>query len=458
MRNPFVRMVARKQDSRAESTLSAHVACLAALATLFAVPANAEDQRSRPQSARPEYTIQLDTITRGFDDKTCWVAPRVGVVPSAKPGEPPAVVLAMQKLLLTGSDVFYAINDMRSDDLGKTWSPPKEHVDTLGRRNEPNGVEIVVGDFTPKWHAKTKKLLGTGPTVRYQKTKTGADVKINQNDAPSFPAYSTYDPQARTWTPLEMVAMPKEPKFFYATVGASQRVDLPNGDILIPFHFKTQGQSPYHTAVMRCTFDGKELRYVEHGTELARPAEPGVEYKQPAGRQTGVFEPSLTYHAGRFYLTMRNDRAAYVATSDDGLHFGAPQRWRFDDGGDLGSRNTQQHWVNHSDGLFLVYTRVGANNDHVFRNRAPIFIAAVDPEKLQVIRATERILIPERGAGLGNAYGVTEVSENETWVTTAEWMQGPKGILKPGNQYGSDNSVYAARLLWKTPNKTWNSR
>ena len=67
MRNPFVRMVARKQDSRAESTLSAHVACLAALATLFAVPANAEDQRSRPQSARPEYTIQLDTITRGFD-------------------------------------------------------------------------------------------------------------------------------------------------------------------------------------------------------------------------------------------------------------------------------------------------------------------------------------------------------------------------------------------------------
>jgi hypothetical protein len=30
-------------------------------------------------------------------------------------------------------------------------------------------------------------------------------------------------------------------------------------------------------------------------------------------------------------------------------------------------------------------------------------------------------------------------------------MQGPKGILLPGNKYGSDNSVYAARILWKQP-------
>lgn len=405
------------------------------------------------EPAATEYTLQLDVISKGFDGKTCWVAPRVGLVPGAKP----AVVLMMQKLLLTGSDVFYAINEMRTDDMGKTWSPPKEHAETLGRRNEPNGVEIVVGDFTPKWHAKTGTLLGTGPTVRYQKNATGADVKINQNDAPSRPAYSVYDPASRTWTPWEMVAMPKDPKFFYATVGASQRVDLPDGDILIPFHFKTQGQSPYHTAVMRCTFDGKKLTYVSHGDELSRPEEPGVEYKQPGGRQTGVFEPSLTYYGCRYYLTMRNDRAAYVAVSDDGMKFGPVRRWRFDDGGDLGSRNTQQHWVAHSHGLFLVYTRVGANNDHVFRNRAPIFMAQVDPEKLHLIRSTERILIPEHGAGLGNAFGVTEVNANETWVTTAEWMQGPKGILRPGNQYGSDNRVFAARLLWKTPNRGWDA-
>ena len=50
---------------------------------------------------------------------------------------------------------------------------------------------------------------------------------------------------------------------------------------------------------------------------------------------------------------------------------------------------------------------------------------------------------------LGN-FGVTEVSENETWVTVAEWMQtwGPNVVIPPDNKYGADNSVYAARILW----------
>src|SRR6185436_14125042 len=54
------------------------------------------------QDAAPGYRIQLDTIHRGYDGKTCWVHPRAGTIP----GERPIVVLTMQKLLLTGSDVF----------------------------------------------------------------------------------------------------------------------------------------------------------------------------------------------------------------------------------------------------------------------------------------------------------------------------------------------------------------
>jgi hypothetical protein len=38
---------------------------------------------------------------------------------------------------------------------------------------------------------------------------------------------------------------------------------------------------------------------------------------------------------------------------------------------------------------------------------------------------------------------VVDVSAGETWVTVAEWMQ-PVGCEK----YGSDNSVYAARIRW----------
>jgi len=70
-------------------------------------------------------------------------------------------------------------------------------------------------------------------------------------------------------------------------------------------------------------------------------------------------------------------------------------------------------------------------------------MAEVDQEKLCVIRNTEKILVPERGARLGN-FAVTEVNENETWVTVAEWMQ-PVGVEK----YGSDNSVFVARIQWK---------
>ena len=77
--------------------------------------------------------------------------------------------------------------------------------------------------------------------------------------------------------------------------------------------------------------------------------------------------------------------------------------------------------MTHGEDVYLVYTRCGAGNDHIVRHRAPLFIAQVDMDRLCVIRDTERVLVPERGARLGN-FGVTTISENETWVTVAEWM------------------------------------
>jgi len=148
--------------------LTIGLACL--LGATSGLPSlRAEEKDSKvvgsPSSAMPDYTIKLDTVSSGFDGKTCWVAPRAGIVPGKRSDSSPSVVLMMQKLWLKGSDVFFAVSEVRTEDLGKTWSPPLEHA-TLDRRKEPNGVEIIVGDFTPKWHAPTGKLLGTGPTVR----------------------------------------------------------------------------------------------------------------------------------------------------------------------------------------------------------------------------------------------------------------------------------------------------
>jgi len=179
------------------------------------------------------------------------------------------------------------------------------------------------------------------------------------------------------------------------------------------------------------------LTYIEHGDELT------IDIPR------GFGEPSLVRFGDQYFLTLRNDEKGYVTKGSDGLCFEAPRPWCFDDGEELGNYNTQQHWVLHSEALFLVYTRRGAANDHVFRHRAPLFMAQVDPQRLCVIRSTERAIVPERGARLGN-FGVTDVSPEETWVTVAEWMQ-PRGC----ERYGSDNTVWVAKLHWNQMNRSF---
>ena len=391
-------------------------------------------------AADPLFDLKLDTVSDGFDKKSCWVHPRAGIIP----GHPPSVVLTMQKAMLVGSDVFYALNEMRTDDLGKTWSGPIEHTDTLGRRDEPNGIVVAASDFWPKWHAKSGKLLGIGHNVRYQNNKViAAPIRTRET------VYSIYNPGRRTWTPWTTLQMPDEPRFFNSGAGCVQRLDLPDGDILLPTYFSPKGGKFSRVIVMRCGFDGSKLSVKELGNELS------------VDTDRGVGEPSLTQFRGRYYLTLRHDQRAYVTTSDDGLHYNPKLKpWTWDDGTDLGSYNTQAHWVTHDDALFLCYTRRGANNDHIPRNRAPLFIGRVDPQNLQVIRSTERELMPQRGAKLGN-FGVTEVGEDETWVTDAEWMQtkGPNyADFTECMKHGSNNAVFAARILWKMPNTTWNQR
>ena len=383
--------------------------------------ARADDQK-KPLT----YEVDLRTVTEGFDGKTCWVQARTGAIPQT--GKFPAtIVLTMQKLLLSGSDVFYALNEMRTTD-GENWVGPIKHT-TLGRRRLSDTREIAVCDFTPGWHAKTKKLLGTGHSVRYEHNKV---MHVRKRSV----ACSVYNPQDHSWAEWTTMKMPEQPEFENCGAGSAQRVDLEDGTILLPVYFKPKKAKQYSTTVVQCDFDGEKLTYKKHGSAHTIPV------------KRGLYEPSLTKFQQKYYLTMRNDEKGYVSVSDDGLNYSKPIVWKFDDGQELGNYNTQQHWVAHSDALFLVYTRRGANNDHVFRHRAPLFMAEVDPKTLRVIRKTERIIVPEKGARMGN-FAVVKVSPHESWVTVAEWMQ-PVGIEK----YGSNNRIYTARIKWSRPSKS----
>ncbi len=430
------------------SRIAAHVLCW----LVCGLPVSAQDSAHSSDSGGLAYTIEHIIAQSGFDQQTCWVHARAGAIPAAKSGNDslqPCVVMTMQKLQLSGSDVFEALSETRSTDGGKIWSPPQTH-DSFSRqsfqRNSqdwPAGAELapellsdgdetLVCDFTPQWHVASERLLGIGHTVWYRNNRVASN-------RPRGIAYAVYNSPGKGWTAWQTVKLPDEPKFRNAGAGSAQRVDLPGGDVLVPIYFKEPDKKQYSVTVCHCRFDGQALSYLAHGDELSVPIE------------RGLYEPSLTCFEGRYYLTMRNDLAGYVSTSDDGLHFSKPREWCFDDESKLGNYNTQQHWVTHSDGLFLVYTRRGADNDHVFRHRAPLFMAKVDPPRLQVIRGSEQVLVPERGARLGN-FGVVNVSPHETWVTAAEWMQ-PVGVEK----YGSDNSLFVAKLTWNKPNELFGS-
>jgi hypothetical protein len=390
--------------------------------------------------ADPLYQIEHTTATQGFDKKMCWVHARAGAMPG-KDG--PTVVMTTQKLQLSGSDIFYAIHSLHSKDLGATWTTPAEQS-TFARVpfsfREKKDLEMTVCDFWPKWHKASGKLLGTGHTVVYENNRV-------MHVRPRATPYAVYDPDNNTWSEWKTIKLPDEPKFENAGAGCVQRTDLANGDILLPIYFKALEAPHYTVTVLRCRYDGEEMTYLKHGSELSLPI------------KRGLYEPSVTQFSDRFFLTMRNDDHGYVSVSDDGLNYSEPKRWTFDDGSNLGNYNTQQHWVSHSDALFLVYTRRGASNDHVFRHRAPLFIARVDPDKLTIIRDSEQVLVPEKGARLGN-FGVTEVSPNETWVTVTEWMQAPGPNYHdptPLIERGADNRIWVAKLKWQKPNKNFSN-
>jgi hypothetical protein len=332
----------------------------------------------------------------------------------------PLAVMTIQKAI--GSDFFSGLSTSRSADGGRTWSVPQEDPG-LGWRPGGNDLNIGVCDITLGWHAPSGKVIGIGHTATY--TKKGFAGIEHRRDT----VWISYDPASGRWTPWTELALPATPDARYFINGVhGQWLVEPGGSLLVPFYFlgpkiaDAKWKFSFRGAVARLRFDGRALEYLTQGRELNLPV------------PRGLYEKSLTWYRGRYYMTMRNDQKGYVAVSEDGLNFGPLHPWTFDDGGDLGSYNTQQKWVTHSDGLFLVYTRRGANNDHIIRHRAPLFIAQVDPVKLHVIRATERIAVPERGESLGN-FDATTVNDNETWITVAG---GP---------------AYLARIRWSQPNR-----
>lgn len=390
----------------------------------FSSSAAAESPAPRIES------ISKVTLQRNRDGSgTTWFHPRACAIPTA--GENPVVLMTMQAI--GGSDYFGPVHWSESKDLGQTWSPPEE-IAALGRDPVDGhpGLEAGVCDVVPEFHPQTGTVLAMGHVVFYRGPRFAKGDQLAR-----YPVYSVRRKDG-SWSPRKILQWDDPRGAAIYSNGCGQRVVMPNGDIMMSFTFGA-GDEPRMVAGVRCSFDGEELKVLEVGPPL----------ENNAGR--GLLEPSLTHFKDRFYLTIRaEDDRGYVAVSDEGLNYRRKTAWTWEDGAPIDMSTTQQHWLTHSEGLFLVYTRKDDSNTNVLRWRSPLWVAQVDPERLCLIRSTEKVVLPIVGDGInapddvalmGN-FHVTNVSPQESWVTVGEWMprRGAKGDLLMG------------RIEWSRPN------
>jgi lysophospholipase L1-like esterase len=375
-----------------------------------------------------DFSVERETVLRHDDGRFLWYHPRAVAVPGDDPAAP-AMVMTLQQHLQV-SDYYSGIHVLTRTSPRGDWTGPAAPA-PLAWRRDADGVTLSVADVTPGWHAPTGRVIAIGAQVRYSSQgKQLEDVpRAHQT------VYAVLDPQTGGWSAWRMLEMPPGDDFNFARSGCAQWLVRPDGTLLVPLYVGRNATEPFQVAVAACRFDGTALRVVRVGPRLSLPI------------KRGLYEPSLAAFAGRYFLTLRNDLRAYVAVGDDGVNFGEPQPWRFDDGEELGSYNTQAHWVTHREGIFLVYTRRGAANDHIVRHRAPLFMARVDPVALRVVRASERVVVPERGAELGN-FGANAVTASEAWVTVSEGL-----FMQDSRARGADGSTFVARIRWSRPDR-----
>ncbi len=153
-------------------------------------------------SGPPDYDLSRQVPTRLFDGERCWCHPRAGIVAGAGKQGMPRVVMTMNTMHLEGSDVFKGVYGLRTDDLGRTWTEPRE-IETLAPRFatlDGQKRPVAVSDFWPAWHAATKTLLGTGHTVVYT-----PDWKVRR-PRPRHTSYSVCDAAQDRWAPWRKLA------------------------------------------------------------------------------------------------------------------------------------------------------------------------------------------------------------------------------------------------------------
>ncbi len=376
-------------------------------------------------------SITKETLFSNRDGTSItWFHPRACLVPAEHGGA--KVLMTLQQI--SGSDYFGPVHWVEATTSGTEWTKPSV-ISALDRKPYPphDGLMAGVCDVVPQYHPQTGTTLAMGHVVFYRGPRFSRGDQL-----PRYPVYCVRDANGQ-WSERKILEWDDPRGGHIYSNNCGQRVVLPNGDILLAFTFGPEANFRSVAGVL-CSFDGKELKIKEVG--------PPLELKH----KRGLLEPSITQFEGKVYITIRaEDNRGYNSVSRDGLNWEEKKPWTWDDGEPIDMSTTQQHWLPHSEGLFLVYTRKDKSNINVMRWRSPLWIARVDPEKRCLIRSSEQVVLPLVGDGVKDPNGValmgnfhvTNVTPEESWVTVGEWL--PKKNAR--------GDTLLARIVWNSPNR-----
>lgn len=369
-------------------------------------------------------SVERSVIWTGRKSGYTWFHPRPCRLPDGR------LLMATQRI--SGSDNFSDVHWAESHNGGRTWADPQP-IPGFERRPIEGGLEEAVADTVPSYHPPTDTTVWIGWNVYYK------DDELTMRNERRWPVYIVRRADGG-WTERARLAWDHPDAARIYGTNCSQRLTLEDGRLLIPMTFAPYDREDRLVGTVLCEFDGERLKIVESGNSLHLAV------------KRGLLEPSITRFGDRFFMTIRaEDDRGYVSTSNDGLQWGPIEPWTFDDGEALTMSTTQQHWLEHSDGLCLVYTRRTAENAGVMRWRTPLFAAEVDPESLRLIRKTELVVLPMSeedkrsqadAARLGNFHTVA-VSPDESLVLAGE--------ARPNQGWAGD--TLQARVRWSRPTR-----
>ena len=391
--------------------------------------------------------IENEIILHGRRNNQAWFAPNIAVVPRAGEGGCPEIMVTAQQL--TGNDIGPG-HYLKTADMGKKWTPPMENQGLFKIPLEDDVFERP-GLFWI-YHKKSNKLLGIGNTyfTRDRGDETGFKKEEYVFGRKRSQIHAVWNDEKNDPEPWQRMNLPEKLNWMGGvSIFAYQNHECEDGSLLLPISHRP-GDKPPCVGTIRCEFDGKKVVIIDSGKTVG------------TGTSPGACEPSLVEFVGRYFLTIRSasggDFRMYHAASEDGLNWEDFSPWCWDDGTEIETENTQQHWLRRANSLYLVYTRKSELSNGVFRSRAPLWMAKVDIKTLRLIRESEVVIFPEKRARMCN-FCVANITSKESWIVTGEWLEGMFPDKKKGMRFYVENStinyiqyvgdLLLARIYWK---------